>query len=78
MTFVLARKGILICSPPAMRKKRFTKEISGFRMDVGLREQQRCGAIRNIIKSSGENPNIIRACTKRKRFTLPEVTEKCR
>lgn len=47
-------------------------------MDEGLREQQRCGAIRNIIKSSGENPNIIRACKKRKRFTLPEVTEKCR
>lgn len=23
-------------------------------MDEGLREQQRCGAIRNIIKSSGE------------------------
>lgn len=47
-------------------------------MDEGLREQQCCGAIRNIIKSNGENPNIIRACTKRKRFTLPEVTEKCR
>lgn len=39
-------------------------------MDEGLREQQRCGAIRNIIKSSGENPNIIRACTKRKKIYI--------
>ena len=37
-----------------MRKERFTKEISGFRMDEGLREQQRCGAIRNIIKVVGK------------------------
>ena len=54
-----------------MRKERFTKEISGFRMDEGLREQQRCGAIRNIIKSSGANLNIIRACTKRHMNLLP-------
>ena len=40
-------------------------------MDEGLREQQRCGAIRNIIKSSGANLNIIRACTKRHMNLLP-------
>ncbi len=39
-------------------------------MDVGLREQQRRGAIRNIIKSSGENLNIIRACTKREKIYI--------
>ena len=54
-----------------MRKERFTEEISGFRMDGGLREQQRCGVIRNIIKSSGVNLNIIRACTKRHMNLLP-------
>ena len=40
-------------------------------MDEGLREQQCCGAIRNIIKSSGANLNIIRACTKRHMNLLP-------
>lgn len=47
-------------------------------MDEGLREQQRRGAIRNIIKVVGKIQISFVLARKGKRFTLPEVTEKCR